>query len=273
LFLLLLVVTTSNISCAIDDNCRNFKLRLTTKAKGWKVTGQERDSGVTSHVFKSAKSVSEWTFTLSSELPCWELESQMVSQISRTQLRGQNSSPWKVLYIIGKLLKCKCLKWVHITHLDIWSTSYGQKKGRELNLPIWLLPTKSRELTQFPCVQKTCNILLENSWQGLQLCLRPYCNQRFALEVMCLLSPGSPYEFQDSHLGVPRQKGIWMWAPWRAAQYTIRGKVVVSPQVWVMVNLVCPSCLWFVLRPKVLQLCTNHFILILCRSVWIIEAC
>jgi hypothetical protein len=59
LFLLLLVVTTSNISCAIDDNCRNFKLRLTTKAKGWKVTGQERDSGVTSHVFKSAKSVSE----------------------------------------------------------------------------------------------------------------------------------------------------------------------------------------------------------------------
>jgi hypothetical protein len=45
------------------------------------------------------------------------------------------------------------------------------------------------------------------------------------------------------------------------------------PQVRAMVSLVCPSCLWFVLAPKVLQLCTNHPVLILCRFVWIIEAC
>jgi len=38
-----------------------------------------------------------------------------------------------VLYIIGKLLKFRCLKWVRIVHLDIWNTSYGQKKGRESN--------------------------------------------------------------------------------------------------------------------------------------------
>jgi hypothetical protein len=44
--------------------------------------------------------------------------------------RGQNSLPWGVLYIIGKLLKCRCLKWARITHLDIWNTSYGQKKGQ-----------------------------------------------------------------------------------------------------------------------------------------------
>jgi hypothetical protein len=36
--------------------------------------------------------------------------------------------------------------------------------------------------------------------------------------------------FRDSHLGVPGQKAIWMWAPWRGAQYTIRGKVVASPK-------------------------------------------
>jgi hypothetical protein len=45
------------------------------------------------------------------------------------------------------------------------------------------------------------------------------------------------------------------------------------PQVWAMVSLVCPSCLWFVLAPKVLQLCTNHIVLVLCRSVWVSEAC
>jgi hypothetical protein len=45
------------------------------------------------------------------------------------------------------------------------------------------------------------------------------------------------------------------------------------PRVRAVVSLVCPSCPWFVLAPKVLQLCTNHFVLVLCRSVWMSEAC
>jgi hypothetical protein len=40
---------------------------------------------------------------------------------------------WGVPYIIGKILKCRCLKWARMTHLDIWNTSCGQKKGRESN--------------------------------------------------------------------------------------------------------------------------------------------
>jgi hypothetical protein len=39
------------------------------------------------------------------------------------------------------------------------------------------------------------------------------------------------------------------------------------PQVWAVVGLVCPSCSWLVLPLKVFQLCTNHFVLVLCRSV------
>jgi hypothetical protein len=39
------------------------------------------------------------------------------------------------------------------------------------------------------------------------------------------------------------------------------------PQGQAVVNLVCPNCLWLVLAPKVLQLCTNHFVLVLCKSV------
>ncbi len=38
-------------------------------------------------------------------------------------------------------------------------------------------------------------------------------------------------------------------------------------------SCVCPSCSWFVLAPKVLQLCTNHFVLVWCRSLWVSEAC
>jgi len=45
------------------------------------------------------------------------------------------------------------------------------------------------------------------------------------------------------------------------------------PQVQTMVSLVNMSCPWFVLAPKVFQLCTNHLVLVLCRPVWISEAC
>jgi hypothetical protein len=38
-----------------------------------------------------------------------------------------------------------------------------------------------------------------------------------------------PWEFRDSHWGVLGQKAIWMWPPWRGAEYTIRGKVWLPP--------------------------------------------
>jgi hypothetical protein len=49
------------------------------------------------------------------------------------ELKGQNTSHWGVIGVIEKVLKCTCLKWPRIGHLDICSPSYGQKKGRESN--------------------------------------------------------------------------------------------------------------------------------------------
>jgi hypothetical protein len=49
-----------------------------------------------------------------------------------------------ILYNIGKLLERRCLKWACITHLDIWNTSYGQKKGRESNYQFDSQPEKIR---------------------------------------------------------------------------------------------------------------------------------
>jgi len=45
------------------------------------------------------------------------------------------------------------------------------------------------------------------------------------------------------------------------------------PQVRAMVSLMCPRCSWLVLAPKVFQLCTNHFVWVVCRPVWMSEAC
>jgi len=39
------------------------------------------------------------------------------------------------------------------------------------------------------------------------------------------------------------------------------------PQVRAVVSLVCSCCPWLVLTPRVLQLCTNHFVWVVCRPV------
>jgi hypothetical protein len=61
------------------------------------------------------------------------LESFGTPKNSEPELKGQNTSNWGVLGVIGKVLKCRCLNWPRIGHLDIFSPSYGQKKGRESN--------------------------------------------------------------------------------------------------------------------------------------------
>jgi hypothetical protein len=89
------------------------------------------------------------TLTLPSELPFWELESPWTPKSSESNCRGQNPLDWGVPYIIGKLLEIKCLKWACITHLDIWNTSYGQKKGWKSNWQFNSRPLKVKNWPNF----------------------------------------------------------------------------------------------------------------------------
>jgi hypothetical protein len=219
-------------------------------------------------LLRMPKSVKEWTLTLQSEFPCWELKSQMNSEPSECEGRGQNLLHWRFFHIIGKLLKFRCLKWARIAHLNIWNTSYGQKKGRESNWQFDSWPLKVRNRSNFlACMQRATY-----RWKAFDE------SYNFALDFiaieglhMKLCSPkvtGVPVvEFRDSYLGVLGQKAIWMWSSWRGAEYTTRGEGGGFPQVRAVGSLVCSNCSWFVLAPKVLQLCTNHFVLVLCRFV------
>jgi hypothetical protein len=99
-------------------------------AKGW----DKRETREAHLIFQGVQeSVRKWTLTLPRQLSLGELESQKTFEYLRNIYRGQNSSLWRLLYIIRKLLKHRCLKWAHITHLDILNTSYGQKKSQESN--------------------------------------------------------------------------------------------------------------------------------------------
>jgi hypothetical protein len=89
----------------------------------------------------------EWTLTLPRQLPLWEMESRWTPETSESDCRGQNSMYCGVFYIIGKILKRRCLKWARIAHLDIWNTSYGQKKGRESN---WQFDSRPQKVGNRP---------------------------------------------------------------------------------------------------------------------------
>ncbi len=85
---------------------RNPSLGLTTKAMGCKVVGQEGDSRVNSGVQKvwgNEPSHSQ----VNSHVGSWSLK--RTPKFSERDYRGQNLSPRRVLYIIGKLLKRRCL--------------------------------------------------------------------------------------------------------------------------------------------------------------------
>jgi hypothetical protein len=117
----------------------------------------------------------------------------------------------------------------HLKH-KLWP-----KEGPGVELPgvrqFWLPTTRSQESTRNTWLQMTCHIPLESSRRELQLCFRPHCDRSSAQEVMRPQSPGSP-SWRD--FGTPareswERKAIWMLAPWRSTEYTIRGKVVTSP--------------------------------------------
>ncbi len=56
-------------------------------------------------------------------------------------------------------------------------------------------------------------------------------------------------------------------APVKSCRVYYKGEGGGFPQVRAAVSLVCPSYPWFVLARKMLKLCINHFVLVLCRSV------
>jgi hypothetical protein len=63
----------------------------------------------------------------------WDLESSGTPECLELDSKGQTTSHCRVLGVVEKVLKRRYRKWPRIGHLDIFSSSYGQKKGRESN--------------------------------------------------------------------------------------------------------------------------------------------
>ncbi len=204
--------------------------------------------------------MTEWTFTLPSELPFWELESWWSLEFSESDYRGQNPLDWGVLYIIKKILELRCLKWDCMTHLDTWNTSYGQKKGWESNWQFDSRPLKVKNRPDF----LVCKWRAIYRWKALDE------GYNFFLD---LISIGGLHTklWAPKVAGVPTmgQNDIWVLVPWPGTTYTIRGKVVVSLKSgpwWILWVFVCS---WFVHAAKCFNYAITNLLFGLCRLVWV----
>jgi len=92
------------------------------------------------------------------------LESSETPAISKLDSRGKNTSPWGVLYTIGKFLKPRCPKWPRMSRLDICSPSYGQKKGRESN---WQFDSQPLKVGNWP-LPNVCRRSAMGNWKALK---------------------------------------------------------------------------------------------------------
>jgi hypothetical protein len=186
---------------------------------------------------------------------------------TKRNCRGQDSSLWGVLYIIGKLLKRRCLKRARIAHLNIRNASYGQKNGRESNWQFDSWPLKVRNQLNFRAFRQ----LATYRWKALDegynfasdlIAIRGLHKKLCTLKVARVPAveiSGLPFRSPGtkSHLDV---------APMERRRVYYKGEGGGFPQVRAVVSLVCLCCPWLVLAPKVPQLCINHLVWVVCAG-------
>jgi hypothetical protein len=216
-----------------------------TKAKGLQGCGPRRSSGVTSHTLGSVRKCEGMNPHTPKATPTLGNGVLVDSQNFREQFEDSKLNflwrslyHWKALGTYMSKMGLHC-SFGHLKH-KLWP-----KARPGVKLPIWLT-------------------LLQTSLQS------EVCSQSYG----ALKSRECPLvQFQDSHAGVPGEKSHLDVGLVERSRVYYKREGDGFPQVQAVVSLVCPCCPWFVLTPKLFQLCTNHFVWVVCKHVWVSEAC
>jgi hypothetical protein len=136
--------------------------------------------------------------------------------------KGQNTLPWGVFHIIGKLSKYRCQKWSRMNHLDICSTQIGNLTPDHLKLGIDSTPT---------CAGRVQHIVGKFSRRATSLLQTSPQSEVWAKSYDLTKSwEFKPGQFRNSTLRVPGQKAIRVWVRRSNAENTIWGKMLASPE-------------------------------------------
>ncbi len=158
--------------------------------------------------------------------------------------------------------------------MNIWNTSYGQKKGLESNCQFDSRQQKvgNRPLPDVRFGSATWR------WKALDESYN-FASDHIAIQGLLAKLwgskvPGVPFgAISKLPLGSPGKNSHLDVASMESCRVYYKGEGGGFPQVRAVVSLVCPCCPWLVLTPRVLQLCINHFVWVVCRPVWVTKAC
>jgi hypothetical protein len=122
-------------------------------------------------------------------------------------------------------------KWARMGHLDIFSTSYVQKKGRESNWQFDSRPLKVENQPDPSVFRRNAT----HRWKALKESYKFAWNlvpiEGLSKELWPCEVPGVQIgTISGLHLGSLGIKAIRMWVLWNNAKNTIWGKVVASPE-------------------------------------------
>jgi hypothetical protein len=180
------------------------------------------------------------------------LKSSETPTTSELDCRGENTSPWGVLYTVGKALKCRYRKWPRMSHSDICSTTYGWKKGRESNCQFDSRPQKVRNRPD-PGVRRWSathrwKVIKESCKFALDLIpIRGLSRELWASKV-----PGvSTRTVSGLLIGSPGNKSHLDAGAIDQRREYYMGEGGVFPRARAVVNQVSPCCPWLVPTPRV----------------------
>ncbi len=177
-----------------------------------------------------------------------DLESFGTPECLEFDSKVQNTSQWHVLGVIGKVLKRRYRKWPRIGHLNICSSSYGQRKGRESN---WQFDSRPLKVGNRPLLDlriESAIRLRKDLDEGYKFGSDLVVIKLRSRELWAPKVPGLHFgtvsgQFRDSNPGVPGVPGksdIQAWVPRRVTEYTIGSKVVAYSRVRAVVSQVSP---------------------------------
>jgi hypothetical protein len=134
-------------------------------------------------------------------------------------------------------LKCRCLKWACIAHLDIYNTSYGQKRGQESNCQFDSQPLKVGNRPDF----LVCRRRATYNWKLLDKGYNCASNLN-AIGGLHLKVMGVPtVTISGLPLGSPGTKNHLDVAPVERCRVYYKGEGGGFPQVRAVVSLMCPN--------------------------------
>jgi hypothetical protein len=184
------------------------------------------------------------------------LESSRTPKNSELDCRGQNTSLGGVHYIIEKVSKCRCRKWPRMCDSDIYSTSYGRKKGQFDSRPLKVGNRPDPGVCRWSATHRWK--ALEETYKfaldlipigGLRWELWAFKVPRVQTGTVSGLPLGSPETKNHLNTGaVKRHKEYYM------------GEGGGFPRIRAVLTQVSPCCPWLVLAPRCSRMWTNHFV-------------